>query len=278
MENQPEATVAVEESKVFVSENATTKSEPFIGQWNRLISTTNWDKGEIICHWRDSLKSNDVPVTDYSDEAWSQLVGGVTPQHVGRLRRTFERFGHVFKEYDGVFWSHFYAALEWDDSEMWLEGVVQNKWSVSGMRKQRWETLGKVGNEPMDSEIIVSEPAEETQSLALSENARNNDRDYMEGPVHEGPDWGDGDRPAGSPSLNTATLDDESKSDLEVEAPHEVRPFESFTDLPDDVMEAASDFKVAIIKHKSEEWEQISCNELVALLDALKRLAGLAPV
>ena len=100
MENQPEATVAVEESKVIVSENATTKSEPFIGQWNRLISTTNWDKGEIICHWRDSLKSNDVPVTDYSDEAWSQLVGGVTPQHVGRLRRTFERFGHVFKEYD----------------------------------------------------------------------------------------------------------------------------------------------------------------------------------
>jgi hypothetical protein len=278
MENQPEAAVAVEESKVVVSENATTKSEPFIGQWNRLISMTNWDKGEIICHWRDSLKSNDVPVTDYSDEAWSQLVGGVTPQHVGRLRRTFERFGHVFKEYDGVFWSHFYAALEWDDSEMWLEGVVQNKWSVSGMRKQRWETLGKVGNEPLDSEIIVSEPAEETQSLALSENARNNDRDYMEGPVHEGPDWGDGDRPAGSPSLNTATLDDESKSDLEVEAPHEVRPFESFTDLPDDVMEAASDFKVAIIKHKSEEWEQISCNELVALLDALKRLAGLAPV
>jgi hypothetical protein len=278
MENQPEAAVAVDESKVVVSENAMTKSEPFIGQWNRLISTTNWDKGEIICHWRDSLKSNDVPVTDYSDEAWSQLVGGVTPQHVGRLRRTFERFGHVFKEYDGVFWSHFYAALEWDDSEMWLEGVVQNKWSVSGMRKQRWETLGKVGNEPMDSEIVVSEPAEETQSLALSENARNNDRDYMEGPVHEGPDWGDGDRPAGSSSINTATLDDESKSDLEVEAPHEVRPFESFTELPDDVMEAASDFKVAIIKHKSEEWEQISCNELVALLDALKRLAELAPV
>lgn len=278
MENQPEAAVVVEESKVVVSEKATTKSEPFIGQWNRLISTTNWDKGEIICQWRDSLKSNDVPVTDYSDEAWSQLVGGVSPQHVGRLRRTFERFGHVYKEYDGVFWSHFYAALEWDDSELWLEGVVQNKWSVSGMRKQRWETLGKVGNEPTDSEIIVSEPAEETQSLALSENARNSDRDYMEGPVHEGPDWGDADQPAGSSSLNTATLDDEAKSDSEVEAPHEVRPFESFTDLPDDVMEAASDFKVAIIKHKSEEWEQISCNDLVALLDALKRLAGLAPV
>ncbi len=278
MENQPEAALAVEESKVVVSENATTKSEPFIGQWNQLISTTNWDKGEIICQWRDSLKSNGVPVTDYSDEAWSQLVGGVTPQHVGRLRRTFERFGHVYREYDGAFWSHFYAALEWDDAEMWLEGVVQNQWSVSGMRKQRWETLGKVGNEPMDSEIVVSEPAEETQSLALSESARNNDRDYMEGPVHEGPDWGDGERPEGSSSSSTATLDEESSSESAVEPPHEVRPFESFTDLPDDVMEAASDFKVAIIKHKAEEWEEISRNDMIALLDALKRLTELAPV
>ena len=278
MENQPEAALAVEESKVAVSENATTKSEPFIGQWNQLISTTNWDKGEIICQWRDSLKSNGVPVTDYSDEAWSQLVGGVTPQHVGRLRRTFERFGHVYREYDGAFWSHFYAALEWDDAEMWLEGVVQNQWSVSGMRKQRWETLGKVGNEPMDSEIVVSEPAGETQSLALSESARNNDRDYMEGPVHEGPDWGDGERPEGSSSSSTATLDEESSSESAVEPPHEVRPFESFTDLPDDVMEAASDFKVAIIKHKAEEWEEISRNDMIALLDALKRLTELAPV
>ena len=161
---------------------------------------------------------------------------------------------------------------------MWLEGVVQNKWSVSGMRKQRWETLGKVGNEPVDSDIVVSESAEEAQSLALSENARSNDRDYMEGPVHEGPDWGDEERPAGNSSSNTATLDEEPKSDLEIEAPHEVRPFESFTDLPDDVMEAASDFKVAIIRHKADQWSEISRNDMVALLDALKRLAELAPV
>jgi hypothetical protein len=274
MPNQPEASLAVEESKIIVSENATSKSEPFIGQWNQLISTTNWDKGEIICQWRDSLKASEVASSDRSDEAWSQLVGGVTPQHVGRLRRTFERFGHVYKEYEGVFWSHFYAALDWDDAEMWLEGAVQNNWSISGMRQQRWETLGKVGEPPSASEVVASEIVEETQSLAISENNRSNDRDYIEGPVHEGPDWGDDEQPSGKGKRETAELDD----DVVPAQPHAIRPFESFTDLPDDVMEAASAFKVAIIRHKADEWSEMDKDDLIGLLDALKQLAALAPV
>jgi hypothetical protein len=44
-----ESEAAVEEPQVVVSQEATDKSKPFIGQWNTLISTTNWDKGEIIC-------------------------------------------------------------------------------------------------------------------------------------------------------------------------------------------------------------------------------------
>lgn len=274
MPNHTKTEVADVESNVVVSQNAATKSEPFIGQWNQLISTTNWDKGKIICQWRDSLKANEVAASDFSDEAWSQLVGGVTPQHVGRLRRTHERFGHVFHEYEGVYWSHFYAALDWDDAEMWLEGAVQNTWSISGMRQQRWETLGKVGDPPAESEVVASESAEETQSLALSENTRGNDRDYIEGPVHEGPDWGDEKQPSGQSST---TVTDEME-DVEPTKPHAVRPFESFTDIPDDVMDAASAFKVAIIRHKSEEWSEIKKDDLIGLLDALKQLAELAPV
>lgn len=274
MPNQSDADVAVVESNVVVSKNATTKSQPFIGQWNQLISTTNWDKGKIICQWRDSLKDNDVAASDYSDEAWSQLVGGVTPQHVGRLRRTHERFGHVFHEYEGVYWSHFYAALDWDDAEMWLEGAVQNKWSISGMRQQRWETLGKVGDPPASADVVASESAEETQSLALSENTRNNDRDYIEGPVHEGPDWGDDKQPAGQKaSTDTAEMEVE-----EPPQPHAIRPFESFTELPDDVMEAASAFKVAIIRHKADQWSEMEKDDMIGLLDALKQLAEIAPV
>jgi hypothetical protein len=273
MPSQPETSLVVEESGVVVSKNATNKSQPFVGQWNQLISTTNWDKGDIICQWRGSLQANNVAASDFSDEAWSQLVGGVTPQHVGRLRRTFERFGHVHKEYDGIYWSHFYAALDWDDAEMWLEGAVQNKWSISGMRQQRWETLGKVGDPPRMTDVVASETAEETQSLALSENTRNNDRDYIDGPVHEGPDWGDDEQPSGKGKSSTAELDNEK----ETAKPHAIRPFESFTDLPDDVMEATSAFKVAIIRHKADGWSEISRDDMIGLLEALKQLAGLAP-
>jgi len=231
--------------QTIVSDQTQEQSQPFIGQWNQLISTTNWEKGEIICRWREALLKKDAPASEYSDDAWSQLVGGVTPQHVGRLRRTSERFGDTYSDYKGLFWSHFYAALDWDDAEMWLEGAVQSKWSISGMRQQRWETMGKVeSDKPQDGDIVSIEMQEETQSLALSETKRNNDKDE------------DDDKPATKP--------------------HQIKPFEAFTDLPDDVMEAASQFKVAIIKHKLSEWEEIEQKEMLGLLDALKQLATIS--
>src|SRR5438552_9052823 len=116
-------------------------SDQFVRQWQRLISTTNWDKGKIICQWRAALIADGQERHFWSDEAWSDRVGGVTPQHVGRLRRVYERFGEVGQGYDGLYWSHFQAAIDWNDAEMWLEGAVQNNWSISQMRQQRWEAL-----------------------------------------------------------------------------------------------------------------------------------------
>jgi hypothetical protein len=264
----PNTSNAESDQRISISEESADQSQPFIGQWNQLISTTNWEKGEIICNWRNSLESSDAAATEYSDEAWSQLVGGVTPQHVGRLRRTSERFGHVFGEYQGIYWSHFYASLDWDDAEMWLEGAVQNKWSVAKMRQHRWETLGKIpGQEPDEKEIVATELGEETQSLDLAETKRQYDRDYIEGPVHEGPDFGDErspnkDRGSASESNEVATT---SKTNI--------RPFESFQDLPEDVMEASGAFKLAIIRHKSDEWKDISQADMIGVLDALKQLA-----
>src|SRR5262245_43352611 len=100
-------------------------SLPFVGRWNHLVSDTNWEKGRIICQWREALQVTKVSPVEYSDEAWSRRVGGVTGQHVGRLRRVFQRFGDSYSRYHGLYWSHFYAALDWDDAEMWLEGAVQ---------------------------------------------------------------------------------------------------------------------------------------------------------
>ena len=52
-------------------------SEEFVGQWQKLISTTNWEKGKIILEWRQALIATEAPASCYSDEAWARRVGGV---------------------------------------------------------------------------------------------------------------------------------------------------------------------------------------------------------
>ena len=133
-------------------------SAQYVGRWNVLVSTTNWEKGRIICQWRAALQEADAPAAAYTDDAWSRQVGNVTPQHVGRLRRVFERFGQVYEQYDGLYWSHFQMAVEWPDAEMYLEGAVQNGGSVSQMRHQRWEALGGAAElEPCDADVVSDE-------------------------------------------------------------------------------------------------------------------------
>jgi len=105
-------------------------SEQFLGRWKRLVSTTNWEKGRIIYEWREALVAAEAPLAEYSDEAWSRRVGNVTPQHVGRLRRVFESFAAVHDDYPGLYWSHFQAALDWDDAPMWLTGAVDEHRAV----------------------------------------------------------------------------------------------------------------------------------------------------
>jgi len=247
------------------------ESAPFIGRWNRLVSTTNWEKGRIISQWRAGLKSASFSPSAYSDEVWSQIVGGVTPQHVGRLRRTWEQFGDVFESYAGIFWSHFYAALEWNDAEMWLEGAVQNRWSVSQMRTKRWESLGRpAGEEPSDREVISSETDEEVSAVSpreLETEAATREREpgFQSEPLDEGPDFGQTKQKGEATAEGSDWVSAES---LETLPPS--RLFESFRDLPEDLAEATSTFKLAIVRHKSAGWEEISQADLLKLLDALK--------
>ena len=191
-EANQEVELAIEQAEVLTEEQQQkleTQSAPFVGKWNLLISTTNWEKGTIIIAWQKAMAKSGLPKSSYSDDRWSQLCGGATPQHVGRLRRTQERFGHVFKEYEGLYWSHFYAALDWDDSEMWLEGAIQNDWSVSKMRNARWETMGqRPEDKPRVEQIVVSELEEEVQSVqarpvSTTATAKSPKARFMKAPI-----------------------------------------------------------------------------------------------
>lgn len=246
-------------------------SQPFVGRWNHLVSTTNWEKGRIIFEWRQALIDAERPSREYSDESWARMVGAVTSQHASRLRRVHERFGTAYTEYPGLYWSHFHAALDWDDAEMWLEGAVRSRWTVSQMRRQHWEATGAVESErPLDEEIVVAEVDEDVDPAPACESTAKRVPEQMaevQGPpVPEGPDFGDdSDAVAQARSGEAAELVEEPVS--------LVRPFENLADLPDDLADAFEALKLAILRHKADGWRQISLDDVTVALDSLKELA-----
>ena len=247
-------------------------STEYVGRWNQLISTTNWEKGRIIGEWRDALQQADAPAAIYTDDAWSRHVGNVTPQHVGRLRRVHERFGASHDQYKGLYWSHFQAASEWPDAEMYLEGAVQNGWSISQMREQRWEALGGDPElEPRDTDIVAAELDEDVASsndsplpTAISESI---------GEVHDTDDL-----PSDESEAAPFDVDEPNMSDTVADVPSAplTRPFEALPDLPPDLKEAFELFKLAILSHKVSGWSEFSRDNVLAVLESLKQLA-LAP-
>lgn len=254
-------------------------SLPFVGRWNELVSHTNWEKGRIIHQWRETLRASGAPATEYSDDAWSRRVGGVTGQHVGRLRRVYQRFGASHADYAALFWSHFQAAIDWEDAEMWLEGAVQNRWSVTQMRHQRWETLGALNEPPPSDEVISSELDEDfaPDTGAGVDEVSRTVSDVQTGPREEGPDFGDEEaldsQRGGSAQTQLPRGSAETPDALEASQPALVRPFANLTELPDDLSAAFDAFKLAILHHKLDNWQQIACEDVLASLDALKQLA-----
>ncbi|MGI9455781.1 MAG: hypothetical protein ACR2NU_04425 [Aeoliella sp.] len=231
-------------------------SLPFIGQWHTLISTTNWEKGRIISEWRAAQEEEGEEVSAYSDEAWARLVGEVTSQHVGRLRRVYDRFGDVAGEYESLYWSHFHAGLDWDDAEIWLEGALQQAWSVSRMRRQRDEAHGKA-DKASDANVIESRVSNPEGDAELATVA---DPDGEVGSV-----TGNGE----SGETNT----DPDMPAAEKSSPPKPRPFKELAELPDDLADAFESMKLAILAHKLTNWEEVPRDDVIASLEALKQLA-----
>jgi hypothetical protein len=251
-------------------------AQPFVGQWNSLISTTNWEKGRIISEWREALIETDADATQYSDEAWARRVGGVTAPHVGRLRRVFDRFGSTYETYKGVYWSHFLAALDWEDAPMWLEGASQESWSVSGMREKRWQAQGAVESQrPTNSQIVEVDTDED---VVLPAQGGGRTKEYGDEPgvasgkVYDDPDFGDeeelmslaGGAPGAAPSSSS---EKEADSDSAADVP--VQPFAGLPELPDDLADAIEAMKLAILRHKTAGWVDVDSETVDKYLAAI---------
>ena len=248
-------------------------SSDYISRWSKLISTTNWEKGQIIFEWRQALMGSESPVSAYSDEAWSRRVGGVTPQHVGRLRRVYERFYESHTVYPGLYWSHFWAALDWDDAELWLAGASEGGLSVSQMRRTRWEATGADPvTEPDESQLVVTSDDEDYEPLKEVEeemSVQDGTRAVAEGPRAEDPDFGD--------EAEVGIADDAAQDDdvlpWEEDGPNPRSPFADLPSLPTDIAEALEQFKLAIIRHRADSWAEVDQVDVVRAADALRLFA-----
>ncbi|WP_442483870.1 hypothetical protein [Aeoliella sp. SH292] len=240
-------------------------SRAFVGKWHTLVSTTNWEKGRIIGEWRAAKQAAGEEVSEYSDEAWAAMVGEVTSQHVGRLRRVFDRFGEVYDGYAGLYWSHFHAALDWEDAELWLEGALQKGWSISQMRKARDKAHGKSDDDTnVSTSIMTKAEHDAANGVELAAVADPDDDEY---PETDSPERSESD----SESSEYSELD-EMPAAPKSTAP-KTRPFESLKELPDDLADAFEAMKLAILAHKLSKWDEVSREDVVASLEALKALA-----
>lgn len=268
----------------LVDEQALQWSEPFVGRWQTLVSQTNWEKGRIIVEWRQALVDQSAAVTAYSDEAWAKQVGAVTSQHVGRLRRVFDRFGESYGSYRSLYWSHFLAALDWDDAELWLEGASRSDWSVSQMRRTRTESMGgDPANEALrDEELIASELDDGFVGLVQEdeEGDARSDRDASDriesASFAEGPDFGDEDRE--SDSLEADSNDLDGSGDAYGGEGESVgasgNPFSELGGLPLDIADALEQFKLSIIRHRASKWSEVSQSQMLTVIDALRVFAS----
>ncbi|MCL2119733.1 MAG: hypothetical protein FWH27_15055 [Planctomycetaceae bacterium] len=249
-------------------------SGDFISSWNRLVSMTNWEKGKLIHNCRAKLIENGLPRQIYSDESLAKRLGNVSGQHIGRLRRVFERFSTTFGQYPGLYWSHFQAVLDWDDAEDWLADASENQWSVASMRLQRWETIGSpAGQKPNDADIVMSEPDEDVNpyndsDTVLDGNRKsvepNRDKDKKkkgEGGNHNGGSGG------GSVSGSGGTDNDFGNFSSPAEAFAQMKQMK---DLPEDLKEAFEQLKVVILSHKVSGWREVDPQRILTFLNAMK--------
>ncbi len=69
-----------------------------------------------------------------TDQAFGLLVG-LSGETIRQARNVWSKFKDL--QQLRLQWSHFYAAMNWDDAEEWLRSAADNRWSVRAMREER---------------------------------------------------------------------------------------------------------------------------------------------
>jgi hypothetical protein len=157
---------------------------------------------------------------------------------------------------------------------MWLEGAVQNGWSIAQMQGERARTLGAVVEEQVEAtgdemdEDAFDVPADHLPESAAPSASDSGSDAFVEDGIAAVAD-ADFDHESTTHNFTDAT-------ETHADAPPAVRPFENLPTLPADLREAFDNFKLAIVHHRIAKWQEVTQADVLTTLDSLRQLV-LAP-
>ncbi len=117
------------------------------------LSRCNWEIGECASKWTQRYARG------RTDADFGNLIG-LSGDQVYQRRRAWETFSDVFEEYSSLKWSHFYAALNWDDASECLQWAEDMQATVAEMKAWRRAQHGEDLATPAEPEAAPLSPVE----------------------------------------------------------------------------------------------------------------------
>ncbi len=114
----------------------TESEEELISRAQLAVSQCNWSVGECAAKWTQKYARG------RTDADFAALLG-LSPDQIFQRRRVWETFADVHATYPTLKWSHFYAALNWDDAPECLQWADENQSTVAEMKAWRRALRGE---------------------------------------------------------------------------------------------------------------------------------------
>lgn len=130
--------------------------EQLISRAQVALSSCNWTIGECAALWTKRYAKG------RTDAAFGEMVG-ISADQAYQRRRVWETFGDVREQYGKLKWSHFYAAVTWDDAAACLGWAEDMEATVAEMRAWRRAQHGE------DLSLAADAPLEEAPFDATGE-------------------------------------------------------------------------------------------------------------
>jgi hypothetical protein len=110
--------------------------EQLVERAQAAVSRCNWEVGRCAVQWTRKYARG------RTDADFAAMVG-LSADQVYQRRRVVESFGEICEDFPSLKWSHFYAAVNWDDARDCLQWSDENQATVAEMKAWRRAIRGE---------------------------------------------------------------------------------------------------------------------------------------